>query len=531
MENYYLIYAALGLGSIALLVFLVMSFSTWRVVHLLALFCVFCAGCTFMFYAAMVAKTRIAWAQRYQEYVKELKDEEKRGQELIHGELVATAGAKEPNLSELKVEIDRWLYDRGRVWRNSFPSNDPDNLVVQTSRPADGEEAAVNGISPGTILYAFSEKDAEGFRVPRRYIGKFRATAATDTTVSLAPLGELTNQQKAEIRTPPAGTSWVLYETMPQDGRHIYEQEDGLDEAAVMNYFPPKAQMAAVIPKSIFPKDLSGDTPQDISDDEYNKALGKIYEQLQIDFLYDGKPVTDIQQKFPDFAPKPENVYMEIKFKNLTKPEKIAVGSVEDLSATKLDALPQDSYDRAYFGPEGKAILASLKQVGGDTEFNNGDTIIFDRDTAQSYIDQDKADIINRYYFRPLRDFDYYFDNLVAQGEDLDESMKDIRERTAAVNEALQKLYGDDPKTPTAQIGARTDEVDKLNEDLQHFTHEVTELKKYREALQARTDKLSAAIENTKTVTANYEDQLETIQLKLKAEIDARTRAATAREL
>ncbi|MCR9118824.1 MAG: hypothetical protein NXI22_17955, partial [bacterium] len=259
--------------------------------------------------------------------------------------------------------------------------------------------------------------------------------------------------------------------------------------------------------------------------EEYTEFLKKTHERLQIDYLYDGQPVTDIQQKFPDFDPPPENVYFEIKFKDLPAPEIIEVGSLEDLSAERLDGMNQDPYDRSYFNAKGQALLASLKQVGGDTQLNNGDQIIFDRETAQKYIDVGHADLVNRYYFRPLRDYEYYFDDLREQGNDLDESKSAVAARTAKVKEAQAKLYGDDVDNPTAQIGARTAEKTKLEEDKAHFLAEVEQLKAERQKLESQTEKLTNFLNEVVKVTETQEDELETIQMRLKSEIDARTAA------
>src|SRR5687768_9693685 len=122
MGDYAIIFQILGVLLALFFIFLtVMNFKTWRWLHALTTFAVFCAVATFMVYAALVMKTRLAWVESAQKYAEANEKQARNVEKLVHGSPEAPAPIQ-TSLAYYRSELARALVDRGRVWRNCIPA-------------------------------------------------------------------------------------------------------------------------------------------------------------------------------------------------------------------------------------------------------------------------------------------------------------------------------------------------------------------------------------------------------------------------
>ena len=87
MSDYAIIFQILGVIFALFFIFLtVMNFKSWRWLHALTTFAVFCAVITFMVYAALVMKTRLAWIESVAKFKDANEKQEKNVQKVVSGD-------------------------------------------------------------------------------------------------------------------------------------------------------------------------------------------------------------------------------------------------------------------------------------------------------------------------------------------------------------------------------------------------------------------------------------------------------------
>ena len=118
-----------------------------------------------------------------------------------------------------RIELNKLLLDRGRVWSNCDPNvriNEDDgsptvSVVIDSLGP--------NGIAKNTILYGFEKADAQD---KGRYLGEFKVTGSdpAQKTVVLVPTLPLSLRQLDRLAT--AQRPWSFYEILPRDNHDIF---------------------------------------------------------------------------------------------------------------------------------------------------------------------------------------------------------------------------------------------------------------------------------------------------------------------
>src|SRR6185295_5422436 len=132
MSDYAIIFQILGVLLALFFIFLtVMNFKTWRWLHALTTFAVFCAVATFMVYAALVMKTRLAWEESHAKFKESYEKEARNVEKVINGDPAEQASVN-TSLTYYRNELARALVDRGRVWRHCIPAGAMDGTVTVT---------------------------------------------------------------------------------------------------------------------------------------------------------------------------------------------------------------------------------------------------------------------------------------------------------------------------------------------------------------------------------------------------------------
>jgi len=174
---------------------------------------VFVATVAFFYMAMRTLKTHQYWrelAGEHQQKIKELREENDR---LISADPKQGEDGQ-MGIVRLRLELNKLLIDRGRVWYNCSPEQiDPatGGARVKTDLP-DPHRIGVN-----TILYVFDETDLQD---GGRYLGEFEVTDVAQRQVALEPA--MTFAPEELKRLAASKGPWTLYEIMPIDTRSVF---------------------------------------------------------------------------------------------------------------------------------------------------------------------------------------------------------------------------------------------------------------------------------------------------------------------
>lgn len=457
------------LGLLVIFFFVTVGFSvrTWRFAHIFFLVLTFLGAGTFVAFAAMTLKTHAVWRTQVNDLTKRLEKELADKDQYQFGDL--TVVQQEPNLRSVKAETSRILLDRGRVWRDCVPGNfDGTSVTVQTISPnlPEGQAAKPNNIQQNTILYVFKEVlTADNFKVPTVFLGEFRATAVTETSVTLTPNIPLDADQLVEIRNNDA-PSWVMYEIMPIDGHEFYA---GLTEEQLRTLMPNNGKIA---------------------DDEYNAMIQS--------YVRTG-------QAADETSDPPNTIWAKVKF---LKKKSVDVDNPE-MMATEL----------LFFDREGRTIAHRLRR-GEPVEFDIGDTALVDVATADEWVaagDVEKQELV---YQRTLNDYAQFFHYYFSETTELKEKIALMTRDNASILDSTMKCE--------AQIALRADERMKLDQDLASFKVEQDEITKYEEVLKAKNEALRQKLRETFLINQQLAEELASLQKQLADQINQGEVAKTA---
>jgi len=492
---------------------LFLSLKTWKFFHVFMLFWVFAASIVFVAYSAMVTKTHLVWKKTLKERQEDL---EKAEAEVVLLRDGGPAGIKNPlelSLDEhyilsAREELLRVRFERGGVWRNCQVINAAAASIQLNTNPAPPDPAGAappkNRLKVNDKLTAYKEDfvpaASDQWKVPIAFLGEFRVTAATDTTVTLVPVLPMDPQQIAHVNAP-SGT-WVLYERMPIDSHRAYE---GLDQAA----------LEAAIPRT---KPLGADPVYDA-----------VYAEMITNFLYDLKPMTEVQNAIPGFDPPPGRHWVRVKFK---KPPEGAVPAnpkdskvVFEVEVNAEATVGTMLSGEEFYDLEGRWRDANYHQkddagAGYPTQFREDDIAVFDKATADQLISEGRADVVDRLFVRELVDYEYSFHDIERQKLLLTSKVADITKDIADLEKAIDKV--------NVQIAARNDEIAKLNSDKGNHEQETRQVTDHVNKLTGQWATLQKDIVELHRANRHYATEIAMMQKKLKDEIEQRVREATA---
>lgn len=193
-----------------------LSFKTWRIAMVLAMFCIIVASGFFLYLTAMTLKTHQSWKTIAATRQKELDAEEAIQLKLKEGAL-AEGAALEKGIRQLKQELYEAQVKRGGVYYNVNLKSTPDpangNVTVIIDKPEP------HGLLDRVVLFVFDEApfDAPAGQPHGQYLGEFKVTKVTDMSkeVELTPNMPPTPAKLAELAANRG--PWTMYLTMPID--------------------------------------------------------------------------------------------------------------------------------------------------------------------------------------------------------------------------------------------------------------------------------------------------------------------------
>jgi hypothetical protein len=473
--------ALLALVALGFIFLTYLNTKTWRWVHVTATFLVFVASIVFCIYAAQTLKTRAKWVKEHDDLEKRLAQTEDELQRVTRGEARDVEG-KTASLVTLREEIARTVIDRGRVWRGCIPNIDRRTGVINllTSPPADPNNPAAappkkNNIAVKTILHAFREAQESPDKpvVPAAYIGEFKTTAVTDNSVTLEATMQPMPDQVAAASAP--GT-WVLYEVCPVDGHEWFTGT-------------PEERLAPLALASGVPLDRLRQLP-----------VGQSY-------LKDGLAAGENDP--------PENVWYEVTF--------------EQEYEVPVDAPIVNSIDTEPYNTEGQAVLARLRRGTtpeeiGKVTFGPKEgqirTAVLDQQTAESLIQQGIAKLEKRIYRRKLIDYDRLF-------HAFSERMAELAGRIRQLDQDNKAMLASSQKAEEQQKLIEELKT-KVTTDLEKKNYELTELTKYKAAVESRLAAVQTELSQLYLANKALGRELARLTAELTEEIDRRAREATA---
>ena len=178
---------------ILFIVTIVLSVSTWRAWHIVAVCLTFLAAVGLVIVGSLSLKTHNTWRSTHAKRTTELAQAEREGLLLEHGD-PRLVEPETPSVNDMQHRLNRVLLDRGRVWRRCTPAAPAATGVVvstvpptETGQPGDPNTAKPNGITAehGALRVSGKRGPEEGEPgpdcVPRRICGRRCAGHLRDT--------------------------------------------------------------------------------------------------------------------------------------------------------------------------------------------------------------------------------------------------------------------------------------------------------------------------------------------------------------
>lgn len=479
------------LGVLLILFFFFLTYmftKTWRWHHVMFAFLIFPATLTFAIYAAMTLKTHSAWQAKHDEIKKQLETELAAVEKLKEGAPTA-AGGPNKTILELKGELSRLLLDRGRVWRQTTPTNGqlvqtPSGVRPQaqlTTVPPNATEPTPHGLQPNDTVYVFAEAATpDGRAVPDVYLGQYRVVATpSETEVTIQGESEPDAVQRQVLQQ--GGATWALYEVMPRDSHYSFtaaEPDDDhmyglVDDAAVRGLFRNRYGL---------PPDMQ--------------------EEIVQSYLRDGG---DLQADDP-----PETRWAKVKFLQSYDLQIDAIAPAGVLEGDYFDSSGRAEDRRLWSSETGDQVL----------KFKKDDIGFFPEIEANKLVDQGIASIEAPVFSRTLRDYAYMFWKAEEQRIDLQRAIYLVDREIAS----MQVTIADAQETITKREG----EVDKLASDLQKFEVERDEMKNYHDVLVAHWKSFQGRANKAFQDNLVLEQQLEEASRQLTEQINRRTSEVTS---
>ena len=507
------------------------SAKTWRVLHVLLVICIFFSSVVWTGLAACILKTHDHWRTEINQIEIELAEEERQIELIEEGIHHGSSGVieiKEDSILKVRATLGRELLDRGRVWKNLIPGEvTPSSIMADMShwgesncthsfeRPVDqpdvvpaadpaaaeageeggeGEAAAPilagpppHGLEAKMIVYLFLEMPLsdiaadvqaalvvgvdvnlagreEMCKVPAMYCGEFAVSAVAERSVTMTPTSPLT---PAQLDALNGNTTWILFEMMPQDSHAIFA---------------------------------------DLTDEQIQLVM---MTNNADEFLRHGQIVADKEV---------EDRWMRVKF-------------VKDhIEVVDADVVSEDGAGGDYkrdFNSIGQTLSPWLRDTDGEgkVEFGIGDEALLGAHAATALMrEQQACEEIERIYARPLRDFEFLFHNA-------DLRRIEMSNEAMVLNRHLQLLEDENKgviERGNRVAAARTDEINKLNADLERFRFELDAVQKHEQSLQAQREETSSDQSRLYRSNVYLADRLAAIQAALKKQIDEQTRQAAA---
>ncbi|MFN0017932.1 MAG: hypothetical protein ACKVP0_06705 [Pirellulaceae bacterium] len=491
MSDYALVFQILGVLCALFFIFLtVMNFKTWRWFHALTTFAVFCAVVTFMVYASLVMKTRLAWIQSVSKFTEANEKQASNVEKIVNGS-VGDQATIETSLAYYRNELARALVDRGRVWRSCTPANNADGTVTLTMNlgaapapiPPPMDPAAPPAAAPAApaapvvakkhelkaqdVVFAFKEVATPEGSIPAYYVGEFQVTAVTETTVSLRMNP---TYLRGPVQANESDTPWMLYEVLPPDGHEPFAFQKDVAKAQRID-----ALTKMGIPPAAAEKYARDNGPGDVNDLK-------------------------------------DNTWVQVKF---TKAHEIIVDASAMVSPV----------EEKHFDAQGQSQIPRLLRTKDPktpepVKFVANDIAIFDQATADDLVNRGIAQRQGIIYRRKLNDYEQAFQVISRKLYVLRDKTAVVVRDTATIKDAREKAVEQTMLLEATKL--------LLQADYDKVVYERDEMKKYADTVAARIKEKRAEMSRLYTRNKDLYAQIQERTKQLTEEVERRQREATA---
>jgi hypothetical protein len=515
-------------GIFLILFFCVMTFfftKTFRWPHVVFLFLTFGMSMWFVAMAALSHKTRLHWRQRVDRLSGELEVLKKQKDKLINNYVMDSDGNLPETVLTARSKLNRVMLDRGRVWRScSVTAVTPAGEVQVSTAPDGAADAPPNQIDESAILYAFFEADAGvSVKVPDNYLGEFRASAVSPTTVTLVATDErmLLPSQTTMIRGSAGGAgTWSLYEVMPIDSHQIYALDPNknvhltaVEDQAIFG--PVDAELVQTLynPDKFIAEFRANQVVTTPQQEQFVRAY---LTGIRNSVLRDGGKPNSGNQADGGNVDVEDNIYVKLQF------------DVDYEVAVDSDT-GQGGLTAEYFDSTGSALVDRLRRdklgflpedARGSVKFKKGDFGVFHQKKADELVAQNLATPIEPRFVRRLIDFTYEFHKMLERRTRIVQDVARMRAEIVATKEA--------EKRTVIQRDFRKDERDRLLVDKAKFEVEQQQVAVYASELRTKMATLNAELSALYRSNAALAARLDARSKQLTDEINRRTEAATA---
>ena len=465
---YLVLGALLGVLLIGFFVVVWKASPNWRWYNIVAVCITMILAVVFLFPTAGVLKSRASWHQIKERLEVQLADISAEQRRLKYGDM------QNPQYGigvvELGVELSKVGIEAGRRWPNLVTQQMNNNQVILGKAPDNGGGVAGVPADPaaapvaanadplvpvGLVVYGFGEvpDNATQQLLPTVYLGEYRVTASTPDTVTLSPTSSLEPSQRFALQNLGQQPSWTLYELLPLDGHDPFiaagseENEDfyfgRVDSDLVDQLFVRAATITGIA-------QAANGTQSPVS-----AASMKTY-------LEDGRRATDNDP--------PNSRWWMIEF---VKTHKIEVDSQEQRGAL----------DGGFFDLNGRAVDSRLQRPDdNEVVFKKDDRVLMLEEAATELVNEDVAELRDRYFLRPLNDYRYVLRRLRLRLDELASRQTELQFEKQVLEQAISKTEGMLVENQSIKL--------KLEQDLTQFRVEKTAIDDYTVKMREQLDQM-----------------------------------------
>jgi len=189
------------------------------------------AALVFWYMSMRTLKTQQYWRELVEDYQNAIEQVEQQNQWLREGR-EQDGKLLVMGIRQTKLELEKVLLDRGRVWYNCTPEATPQTAQTGEVRVTT-DLPDPHGITVDTVLYVFEQTPVEQGGA---YLGAFVADQVAAKQVALKPAFKFT---AAELqRLSRSQGPWVMYDKLPADNYYLFAD---LDEDQLRKLLPAES--------------------------------------------------------------------------------------------------------------------------------------------------------------------------------------------------------------------------------------------------------------------------------------------------
>jgi len=176
-----------------------------------------------------------------------------------------------------------------------------------------------------------------------------------------------------------------------------------------------------------------------------------------------------------------------------------------------------------FFDSSGRALEIRLRRgEDGTVGFRQGDSTIFDKETADRLVADGIAKQIKVLFRRNLHDFAFFFRDAYYRHQTLDQEIQRAGRDAATMTELKT--------TAEQEMALRQQEKARLEQDLAGFQRELTDVTAYNEALQVRWSQTTQRLSELFRANVQMMNEVTRLQFEMARQINQRIQQASAAE-